>query len=258
MSNIVNDNHLKKIRDFPHLLGHLIRKTKLTQLHSGWIKKMWLSSEHISLQAHRGSYKTTAIVVVGIIFFLLFRPNTRIAVLRKKYTQSSEILDTVAKAFDLAEIRAIFEFAHKVAPSFITRKADKLVFSFKGTNTPEGNVDAYGIDSGITGKHYDIILADDIITMKDRYSKAERERVKAIISEIMTNIIEPSGHIIFTGTPWHKDDAWQMIPPPIKVDVYQSGILTEAEIEEKRKHSLNYSLFACNYELKHIADETAI
>ena len=47
------------------------------------------------------------------------------------------------------------------------------------------------------------------------------------------------------------------MPEPERWDCYSTGILTEAEIEEKRQ-SMAPSLFAANYELKHIAAEDAL
>ena len=32
---------LGRIRDYPHLIGHLVGKTKLSDLHSDWIKMIW-------------------------------------------------------------------------------------------------------------------------------------------------------------------------------------------------------------------------
>ena len=35
-----------------------------------------------------------------------------------------------------------------------------------------------GIGGSLTGKHYDLIFTDDIVNLKDRASRAERERTK--------------------------------------------------------------------------------
>ena len=79
--------HLAKIRDYPHLIGHMVGKDKLTDLHSDWIKMIWDTpgGEHASLMSHRGAYKTTAITECGIIYYLLFHPNDRIALVRENF-----------------------------------------------------------------------------------------------------------------------------------------------------------------------------
>ena len=61
---------VEKVRDYPHLLGHMVGKTKLKELHSDWCKMVWDSpgGKHFSLMAHRGAYKTTAVTEVGIVY----------------------------------------------------------------------------------------------------------------------------------------------------------------------------------------------
>lgn len=65
------------------------------------------------------------------------------------------------------------------------------------------------------------------------------------------------GRFINTGTPWHKDDAFQLMPNIAQYDAYSTGLMTDAEIQHLRS-KMTPSLFAANYELKHIADEDAL
>src|SRR5574344_2617588 len=90
MSFVWTPELLGRIRDYPHLIGHLVGKTKLSELHSDWIKMIWDSpaGEHASLMSHRGAYKTTAITECGIIYYLLFHPSDRIALIRETYTEA--------------------------------------------------------------------------------------------------------------------------------------------------------------------------
>lgn len=56
-----NAERIQQILEHPHLLGHIMGFTKLTEMHSEWIWHLWGQPDgiHPSLQAHRGSYKTT-------------------------------------------------------------------------------------------------------------------------------------------------------------------------------------------------------
>lgn len=250
-----NVDHLIQIREKPHLLGQILGKSKLTQIHSDWIQYIWeTEGQDRCLQAHRGSFKTTAIIVIGAIWWLLFHPNDRILVIRKKYSDSAEVLRTIKQLMSTNEAKELFKLAHGSVPFFRVKRDGKLEWSFKHTATPEGNLNAFGIDSGITGAHADKIICDDFATLKDRTSMAEREKTKSMIREIRTNIIDSGQNCGFIGTPWHKDDAWSILPTTIKFDVYDCNILNEKEIEAKQKSTLP-SLFAANYLLKHQADE---
>lgn len=249
--------HLEEIREHPHLIGHLVGKDKLTEQHSRWIREVWESEDHSSLQAHRGGYKTTAITEIGSIWWLLFHPSDRIALIRKPYTEAAKTLKTIARYMKLEILQSLFLFAHGFRPKAITEKENSLVFNFKRTITKEGSLDAYGVDGSITGNHYDKIICDDIIILKDRLSKAERENTKEFVRELMTNIIDPGKQMIVVGTPWHPKDAWEILPKPFVYDVYSTGILTPEEIQKKRERT-TASLFAANYELNHLADSDRI
>ena len=103
----------------------------------------------------------------------------------------------------------------------------------------------------MTGKHADIILTDDIVNLQDRISAVERKRICGVYQELQ-NIRNPGGRILNTGTPWHPDDAFRLMPPPEKYDCYQTGLLTKDAIAKLRA-AMSPTLFAANYELRHIA-----
>lgn len=257
---------LIKIRNEPHRLGWIMGKTKLRSLHSKWVHHIWHSTESRSLQAHRGSYKSTGIVEVGVPWWLLFKPEARIAICRKTKTDAVQAISVFRNAFRIPEIREIFKMAHGSYPEFETDQADHVSFSFKKGITREGNIDGYGVDSAMTGKHYDIILCDDIIGRQDRYSAAAREATRRFLEELHANIVDPGKPVHHIGTPWHPQDAWGspkveggdwLYPKPLIFNCFDTGILTREQIEEKRR-TMTPSLFAANYLLKHQADDSAL
>ena len=83
-----------------------------------------------------------------------------------------------------------------------------------------------------------------------------KENTKRIYMELQ-NIRNPGGRSINTGTPWHKDDAFSIMPPAQRFDCYQTGMLSSAKLDQLRR-SMSPSLFAANYELQHIAAENAL
>lgn len=240
---------MRKIRRNPHLLGHIAGYTKLTKLHSKWIRYCWDTDEHRALQGHRGSYKSTSIVVLGAIYWMLFHPNDRIAIIRKTATAAQEAIDTIARIMEMPEIRHIFAFAHGHAPRAESKRQGHLRYNFKHTVTPEGNINGFGLDGSLTGKHFDKIICDDIVTLRDRVSRAERVKTLEMIREILTNIIDPGKPVSIIGTPWHRDDMWQHIPfDALKFPVSATGILSEEEIAAKRLTTTPF-LFNINYNL---------
>lgn len=250
---------LEQVRDWPHLIGHLCGKTKLTDIHSDWIKLLWDAPPEenvVALQSHRGAYKTTACTEVGIMYDLLFHPNHRIALIRETFTEASNTLEAIKKYMRLEPVRALFAIAHGAPPEEVTSREGEVTYSFKRYVTKEPSIHAYGINQVPTGSHFDRILCDDIITINSRLSNANRERVKLGLTEIITNIIDPGNNVLLVGTPWHRDDAWHtknadgepIVPEPYKYLPEDTGILTPEELEVKRK-ATTFALFRINYYL---------
>ncbi len=250
-------DHLKAIKQYPHLLSHIAGRTGHTKLHSEWIKYIWTGGKRQALMAHRGSYKSASIAVIGTIWYLLFNPDHRVFIVRKTYQDACDAVSTIAKIMDQPEIRELFYFAHGEYPDFTMRREGKIEFAFKKIRTPEPSVMAFGLSSPFTGRHADFILCDDISTLKDRLSRAEREFTKQIWMELSTNIIDRSKPCCFIGTPWHPDGVESIIPTPRKYSVYDCNLISAQELQELRAGTLP-SLFAANYELKFVASEDAL
>lgn len=187
---------------------------------------------------------------------MILHPNYRILFCRKTDEDVKEIIDQVRKILQMPQTQYLVQVIYGVNLKLLTDNATEistnLVTDTRGTSQLVG----MGIGGSITGKHFERIFTDDIINVKDRKSKAERERTKLIYQELL-NIVNAGGRIINTGTPWHPEDAFSLMPAPEKWDCYSTGILSPEEIEEKRR-SMAPSLFAANYELVHIAAEDAL
>lgn len=249
---------LSEITKEPHKLGWLLGKTRLSEIHSRWMRYLFASKGDVSLQAHRNSYKTTTICI-GVIWFLIYNPNARVLILRKTDDMATDVVQTIRKLYEGPELAAIYATIgiKQIRTNVWTQSQFSL--STKRTVTPEPNVSGKGITGNLTGQHYDLILPDDIVTEKDRYSKAEREFTKRVVREL-TNIKDIHiGRIASTGTVWHKEDAWSLMPEPQRYTIYDNPLnLSKERIAQLRAESSSASLWAANYELKHIADEGRI
>lgn len=243
------------LKEKPYKFGHLVGFTKLTELHNRWIIDMVRGEGDKTLQAHRGSYKTTCVsIALSLIMVLL--PNLRTLFMRKTDTDIKEIVSQVKKILLSEQMRYFVKTIYGVDLKLTVATANEI--STNLTNDPRGTSQLVGIGMGssITGKHFDRIFTDDIVNVQDRISKAERDRTKVAYQELQ-NIKNRGGRIFNTGTPWHKDDAFELMPNPEKWDCNSTGLMLEEEIDGLRK-GMTASLFAANYLLKHIAAEDVI
>ena len=224
-------------------------------LHDEWIRDMILGTEDMTLQAHRGSYKTTCLAV-AIACMMIYYRSRNIIFLRKTDSDVVEVIKNVVRILKSDVFRQIF--LALTGEELVIIKETSTEVTTSAYNAPRGAAQMLGMGIGgsITGKHADIVITDDIINVKDRISAAEREKTKAAYMELQ-NIRNPGGRIINTGTPWHKDDAFSIMPPAQRFDCYQTGMLSSAKLDQLRR-SMSPSLFAANYELQHIAAENAL
>ena len=252
----MNKSLAKKLIDQPHLLGHYLGYDRLTELHSKWIKYCFTTPVDSALQAHRGSYKTTAVMIVGSIWWLLFHFNDRILMIRKDFTAASDVLKVISRQMNTPKMHTLFMEIYGFDYKVTNDRSDKWSWNLKTTETREGNLNAFGMSPNITGSHGDKVLCDDIITLKDKLSQAERDKTVEYIRELRTNIIDPGQAINFTGTPWHKMDGWTILPEPKIYTIYETNLkaFTKEHIK-KLKESTTPALFSINYELEHIASE---
>lgn len=239
----------------PYEFAHLVGFDKLTPLHNEWITDMVRGKDDTTLQGHRGSYKTTCLsVALSIILILL--PNIHNLFMRKTDSDVKEVIKQVSKILKDPHtqylVGIIYGVNLKLTVDSSTEISTNLCQDIKGTSQLLG----IGIGSSLTGKHFDRIFTDDIVNINDRTSRAERDRTKLIYQELH-NIKNRGGRIFNTGTPWHKDDAFSIMPPAKKYDCYSTGLITENELQEI-KITMLASLFAANYELRHIASEDVI
>lgn len=80
----------------PAKFGKMVGFTKLTEMHNEWIRSMVSGHDDYTLQAHRGSYKTTCVsVALALICILL--PSKHTIFVRKTDTDVKEIIAQVKK-----------------------------------------------------------------------------------------------------------------------------------------------------------------
>lgn len=241
--------------DRPVEFANMIGFDKLTELHNDWIVDMVSGEGDRTLQAHRGSYKTTCLSVAIPIIMLLY-PDERILFTRKTDNDIKEVIAQVGKILKTPHFAYFAKTIYGRDVHIVTEKHNELtidtVRDIRGTSQLVG----MGTGGSLTGKHFDRIFTDDIVNIDDRVYRSERERTKTVYQELQ-NLRNRGGRIFNAGTPWHIDDCFTIMPEPEKFDCYSTGLISEEELAELRK-SMAPSLFAANYELEHIAAENAL
>ena len=253
--NISQDIARELIRNEPYKVGHFLGFKDLTNLHNEWLLDWLYGTEDDTTQSHRGSYKTTDLALFIALNMLIHR-SENIIFLRKTDVDVTEVVRLVAKIIRSGAYIKLCQIIWGFAPVVLRETASELHTNLYKGKGGASQLVGMGVNGSLTGKHADVVITDDIVNIKDRISRAERDHTKLIYQELQ-NVKNRGGRIINTGTPWHKDDAFSVMPNIKKYDCYTTGLMTEEQIMHLRS-TMSPSLFSCNYELKHIADEDAL
>ena len=243
---------LDLLYDEPYKLGHWVGFEDLIKLHNEWLKAFLYGEEDQTLLAHRGSYKTT-VLSLFLAIDTVIKPNENILFFRKTDTDVAEVIKQARKVLDSPAMRKIVRILYEKELEIIKGTDSEIHTNLSTSTKGMSQIVGLGIGVSITGKHADKVVTDDIVNLKDRTSKAEREKTKLQYMEL-ENIKNRGGRFINTGTPWHKEDAISIMPNVTRYDCYSTELMNKEEIKTIR-NKMTDSLFAANYELKHIADK---
>lgn len=256
MATAVTKNEIMNLLyDDPVEVGHWVGFDKLTDLHNEWLKMFLYGDEDLTLQGHRGSYKSTCLSLYFAIH-LLEHPSETIIYFRKTETDASDILRQTKKIILSGAFQKMTKILYGQPMKLTKESATELDTNFHTGSGGQSVLKSSSIGGSVTGMHSELIFCDDIVTVKDRISAAERRATAMAFQEIQ-NLKNRGGRLVLIGTPWHKDDAFKLAKEPVKYDVYSTGLVSDEEIKALR-NSMSPSLFAANYELKHIADTEAL
>lgn len=247
--------YLDLVKAEPVKFGHWTGFTDLIDIHNEWIKSFLFAKDDQTLLAHRGSFKTTCLAIAIALLIVLY-PNKNIIFFRKTDTDVIEIVLQVQKLLLSDYFKKLVFVLYGIEIILLKESSFEIDTNLKTSSRGTSQLLGSGIKASITGKHADIIITDDIVNVKDRVSKAEREFIKLQYMELQ-NIKNRGGRIINTGTPWHKEDAISSMPNVSRYDFNKTGLITKEQLQHLRD-SMSPSLFAANYELKHIADADAM
>ena len=223
--------------------------------HNEWMQELILGKEDYTLMAHRGSYKSS-VLSVCIALLMVLKPQQNIIFLRKADNDVSEMIRMVRKALESDILKAIAMVLYRKQLVLTESSASSITTNLFVSVSGSSQLLGIGLKSSITGKHAPIVITDDICNITDRISKAERDRTKLQYQELQ-NIRNRGGRIINLGTKWQRDDVFTMMKNPHIYDCHNTGLISNDELMELRS-SMSPALFACNYELKIIADEDAL
>jgi hypothetical protein len=197
---------------------------------------MWFHRDMIEFQeahdealvlAFRGARKTAYLTIARAIFEILCNPNVRILFASDAADQAKTFLRGVKSHFERNdELRAIFG-------DFVTgaeKWADGEIIVNRRTavGMKEGTITCVGQETALLGRHFDIIICDDLVTDENSITDGQREKVKNYYYKTLLPALEPHGKQWVIGTRWNEDDLYGWLEKnDFKAAAYRLPVLDE-------------------------------
>lgn len=157
--------------------------------------------------AFRGARKTHYCSIARTIFEILRNPNVRILLTADAADQSKAILRAVKDHFENnEELREIF--GDYVTDARKWTDSEIIVNKRTAVGLKEATVTAAGIDTSLLGKHFDVIIGDDLVTEENSATDGQRKKVHNYFYKTILGCLEPDGRLWIIGTRWDEDDLY--------------------------------------------------
>lgn len=215
----------------------------------------------------RGSFKSSIVTVGYSVKSIIINPDIRILLANENFSNAKRFASEVRNHFEGNE------FLRLVYGDFVGRRdwrEDYFTVSRRRANFKEPTLSCAGIDVVKVGMHYDLIIADDLVSQANITTRDQMEKVIDFY-RLALSLLEPGGKMIVIGTRWHFNDLYnhiitneghrfnKFVRAAYKADgsLWFPSRLSEKFLDEQRKSQGSYH-FACQYLNNPIDDDNAV
>ena len=216
----------------------------------------------------RLTFKSTLCLEAFAIQQIILNPNIRILITTENFSNSKFYLSKIKKTFESNEL---LKSLYGNFVSTVGWREDYITVSQRTVNSKEPTIMCGGVDKTITGFHYDLIIADDIVTPNNIGTIDQINKVINYYKDF-NNLLDKvnPGRVIVIGTRWNFNDLYQHIIDNeytnFNIFIRQAHnpdgslffpkILPQEELDRLRISLGNY-LYSCNYENNPVDKDSA-
>ena len=207
----------------------------------------------------RKTYKSTICLEAFAIQQIILNPNIRILITTENFSNTKLYLGKIKRQFEQNELLKSL-YGNFVNP--VGWREDYITVSQRTVSSKEPTIMCGGIEKTVIGLHYDLIIADDLVT-KDNVNTIEQINKVINCYKDFNNLLDnnmTTGRVIVIGTRWNFNDLYQHIIDNeymnfniFRREAYNPDgslffprILPQKELDRLRLSLGNY-LFSCNY-----------
>ena len=239
----------KEIRLNPYFfIKKILNYRDISNIHAELITFTVKSNKEILILIPRGHFKTSVITIGLAIWFMIHNRNIRININNKILSNAKKFLGEIKE--HLCNNKHLIELYGNLKGEIWQTDQIRIAGRTKILKEPTIQIGALGHE--VTSAHFDLIINDDLVGLKDMVSEAERittlnfYRTLEYLKDNMTGT-----KIINIGTRWHLDDLYSYILNKLSVECV---MIRQAIINNKSLFPELYSIA----ELSKMKDEDLI
>ncbi len=160
----------------------------------------------------RYSFKSSICTIGYSLWRLAKNPDLRILIYSDASTKAqgflSSIKDHINGNVKGSFFRTIFDWTP--TDKFMKWNESQIIIKGRKTAYPEPSIDTAGIDTSLIGRHYDIIIFDDVVSDINTTTKEQMDKTANCYKKALS-LLKPGGEILMVGTRWHFGDLYGRI-----------------------------------------------
>lgn len=183
---------------FTEMLGYVVKP-----FHREWLD-FQLSHPRSLILGPRGFGKSSICTIAYALWKVVRDPDIRILVVSNTFEQSIAFLREIKGHIETDPVfRSLFGdlMGEKWTDS-------EIVLSTRKRIAKEGTVTALGVFGPLTGRHYDLIIVDDIVDFENSRTEGQRKKLWQWFFTTLMPMLEPEGQIHILGTRYHFLDLY--------------------------------------------------
>lgn len=151
----------------------------------------------------RDHLKSSIVTKAGAVLRMLQNPNIRILIANNTWDNARKFLRSIqahlAPGMMLPRYFGPFESKQW--------NQDEITIKQRTVIQDAPTIATTGLEKEQTSQHYDLIIADDLVSRENVQTPEQRAKVKDYINSLFA-LLEPNGELWVVGTRWSEDDAY--------------------------------------------------
>lgn len=187
-----------QIKDFHLALYYGVKHNSLIIANTKTKRQTW----NLTL-APRGFGKSTCLNVARCCLEVLKNPNVRILIASKTDTNSVAFLSEIKQKLLRPEVAEVFGPQQGSPWNDGNIRVARRTADFK-----EDTIETIGIGGALASKHYDIIIADDLVDEFNSLTEGQREKIRTWFLKVLDPTLMSHGEMSLIGTRYDPDDLY--------------------------------------------------